>query len=275
VDVTDDVSAADAELMRRIVVDALSDDERERAAERIAESPEFALRLSAVEDELLVQYLQGTLDARWRSGVQAFLDTPHGRARVARMAALRDALLSAPQPSAAPADRAARAGTIAATPRTSSARLFWLAAAAAVGAAAIGGALYFGMRDAAPPAPTIATGPAGPDTIVTLVLPPGLTRSDRQAGNVFRIAPGARTVRLELVVAGEGFARVQAVLRRVGEAPLLESSPDVRREGGDTRIAWSVPSSILSPNDYLLTVTAESSPGVRDTIATRFFSIVE
>lgn len=266
----------DEELMRRYLLHAATAEERREVARRIAESDAFFESLSALEEQLIVQHLQGRLPAEWRDGFRAaFLDTGEGRRQVEEMRAFHEAM--APVPRSIDRTEPLPFRSVVRTPRR---RRFLVpaAAAAAVATLAVGGLLFFARGEPG----TTGSGETSvtPGTTAIFVLAPGLTRSreltrsDVPGANVFRIAPDARQVRLELSVPADDVADVQLTLRIVGGTTLsIASAPDVRRSGANIEIAWLIPVELLPPGDYLLTATAAIA-GTRETIATRFFSVV-
>lgn len=255
----------DEDLMRRYLLDLVTAEEREHV-EDWSESDENSERLEAIEYELIVQHLQGRLPEKWQPAFQsAFLDDPSGLEQVRQVAQMRRLL-----------SNAANAATPALAPTAQPRSRGMLVAAAAIICVAVAGTLLYLNRPSSPQPAAAGSNGATPSRVVTLSLIPGVSRSELQASNVFRLSTDAQSVVLTLTAESPSATDVTLTLKPVGGADLsIASTPIVRRDGSRLHIEWPLTRAQLAAGDYLLTVSAVTSTGVRDTIASRFFTIVE
>jgi hypothetical protein len=251
---------AHEDVMRRYLLSDVTPEEQAFVEDRIAESADFAEALAALEEELIVQHLQGKLPVGARARFDdAFLSSEAGRRRVEEVAAFRDlvsGLEAAPANAAAPVDAPSRGAVIPG----------WAWAIAALVVLAVGGFLLLSRPRAIAPA---AAGVSRTPVMVTLQLAPGLTRSESRNDNVFSIAAGTDLVELILDAGdGGGSASLRASLRRVSEAPLPITTTPAR--AGRT-VSLVIPATTLAPGDYILTLMT----GPQDeTVTTRQFTIL-
>lgn len=290
----------DEDLMKRFVLGDVSDAERERVEQAFQENSEYFDELCALEDELILLHLRDELPEVWTTRFRKVLEESPALAR--HVEETRALLL------AATAERAAQvvetrspAGLVEvppvagdraqppATPAPKEARRAWwgwspgefgfgLAAAAALVAAVVGWSLLRTPQSGVEPAGTAADAQfrTVPTAVATLLLVPGLNRGDLQQQNVFRVPAGTTGVELRLVVPGGHVAGMQAQLRPVGGTPLaIATEPTGTETPEGFEIRWSIPAGMMPPGDYLLSITSAVQGREPESVASRFFSIVE
>ena len=261
----------DEDLMRRFLLGEVGADERQRVEERFMTDAEYFEALCALEDEMVLSHVRGDLPPQWRRSFNAhILDSPDRRRRVEQTEELVSALRSStwhmgvsknlPKPARWPR----QAGV-------------WLAAAAGIVAVVMSGWLIRRL-----PGPDRKTSVSSETTrlesgaIATFVLAPGLTRSALGASNVFRVAPEIQQIRIELSEPLSTVRPLRAELRVVGGDPIpVPTEPAIGHNGNRVEISWTVPARLLSPGDYLLTLSTETATDEREALASRFFSVVD
>jgi hypothetical protein len=261
----------DEDLMRRFIVGDLNAVEREQIERRFFEDSAYFEAICALEDAMLLAHLRPQSPDAWQDRFAASIrESPARQRRLAEMTRLLQAV-DAASPSHAPAPPVVvRARPLRRVP------WFGLSLAAAAASVILAGVLLRWHSQVAPAQSLVETAPSQALLQATFVLLPGPTRSDGQQANTLRLLPGTRDVRLQATVDAEAPTPVHARLQLVGGETIV--LPDVttgRATAGGLEISWIVPAARLSRGDYLLTLEVEGSNGTRETIASRFFSVVE
>jgi hypothetical protein len=257
-------AATDDDLMRRFLLGQATPEERDRVEERYMRDADYFEALCALEHELIVAHLQGQLPASWRDLFESQLDaSPARRQRVEETRAFMNDLVAAAPPPALRRSRWVHRNS------------WYLASAAAILAFAIG-AWHFRApipeRAAAPARTDAASGP----TVVTLLLRPGLLRSDTAQANVLSLPRGVERILLEATFPEVTGSTPGAELHVVGGGVIpVPDPPNLRPTGEGLQLSWSVPSRLLPRGDYLLLITAKAEPAGNSIAASRFFSVVE
>lgn len=263
-----DVTVLDDELLTRYLVGDVTAEERRRVESRLEETDLFE-RLCALEEAMMLAHLRGDLPDTLRDRFAAsVLASPARRRHVDRLRELSAALEAAktdvaPTPQPAPARRR----PVVFTP------LMW--AAAAVVAVAVG--TMVARRGASGPgqAGSVPGVESAGQPIVAFELRPGLTRSELRQANVVR-RPSAGAIRLHFREAITPLTDLRATLRPVGGTQIdVGSQATIRADGSGITVEWTISARALPPGDYVLTISGASTAGVRETAASRFFSIVE
>lgn len=294
----------DEDLMKRFVLGDVSDAERERVEQAFQDSSskgsEYLDELAAVQDWLVLQFVSGELTEVWATRFrQALGESPALAREVEQTRAL--VLAATAERAAEAADTSVRARLVAVPPvvgdraqptaepfQNAGPRAwwgwspvefgFWLAAAAALIAAVVGWSLLRTPQPGVEPAGTAADAQVRtvPTAVATLLLVPGLNRGDLKQQNVFRVPAGTANLDLRLVVPGGRVAGMQVQLRPVGGTPLVITTEPTGTETPEGfEIRWSIPAGMMPPGDYLLSVTSAVQGQEPESVASRFFSIVE
>jgi hypothetical protein len=257
-------AAADDDLMRRFLLGQVTAEERDRVEERFMRDAVYFEALCALEHDLLVSHVRGELPASWRERFESQLKASAARRqRVEETRAfMHDLAAAAPGPAGRQSHWIRSRG-------------WYLASAAAILAIAIG-AWRFWAPITDPPATTVRTDGAARATVATLLLRPGLLRSDSPQVNVLRVPVGVEQIVLEAIFPEVTAPAPGAELHVVGGGPIpVPDPPHLQPTGEGLRLSWTVAAKLLPRGDYLLLVTATAEPAGRSVAASRFFSIVE
>jgi len=120
---------------------------------------------------------------------------------------------------------------------------------------------------AASPASQVLVGPG----IMSFVLTPGLIRGTAAAQRLV-VPPGARLVLLQINLRGQQYASYRAVIRTV-EGRVVWSKSELQAQAKGLLI--STPSSVLSNDDYVLTLSGISATGATEVIEDYSFSVLK
>jgi len=234
---------------RRYLLGTLAEEDAAAIEQEYFNDPDALERLTAVEDELIEDYLQNRLTtAEHDQFTRVFLAAPHRRRRVETVRRLISAA-------------AHHAGSGATT------QVRWLAAAALI--LAVTGGVWFAWKYG--PAPTVrevpgqaAISPIVPPRTLAVALSPTTVRSSSETPNLV-IPAGTEFVTFSL--GGENTERVvagRASLRTVTGSEVWQGSTTIENalpEGVIARV--SVPASRLPVDDYVLTLFRTDPAGVQ------------
>ena len=256
----------------------LSPERRESLAQRYFESAEFFKEVEAYEEDLINSYLRGDLTSRDRHRFEdRFLAIPELRARVDEARALREALQAVV---AGPSDRGEGAPVRPVWRRVFRWLSWGLAAAAALCLVWFGGTLRSRWMALSSEVTRLETELAQQRVrLESLAVDAGegfrisvgtlTSRAVRSSGgrNVVILESGTRLVRLRLVIRQDpSYAAYRASLRSaegVSEEQQLWMQdglePHIGVEGRIIEIL--LPSSVLLPGDYLLSLEGHARPG--------------
>jgi hypothetical protein len=238
--------------LRAYLLGGLQAGERQEIESRMFEDEEAYDRLLEAQYDLIDAYARDALTEDARGEVeQRLLGTPEGpdRARLARALALLERPRAGTQ--------AAALGREPVRPRA------WLAAAAALTAAALSAAVWFGFDNARlrrelaaatqpHPQPTQpaahGTPPtaSAPSVIADVVLSPGVVRSDRRSPSI-TIPREAQLVRAQLELDENGSTFTVGV-ERLGDGRIWTRTGLERREDGAV-VVW-LPAELLEAGEY-------------------------
>jgi hypothetical protein len=248
---------------RPFLLGALSEAEQERLELALLTSAASAHDLADAEDELVEDYLGGTLSAAEHASFEThFLLSPEHRQSLEAARLLRDALRQRARPTA----------------RRSPAMAVWASLlAAAIAFVALN--LYRKAEAPTVPPRAAASGPTStaaprtdPPRIAMLSLAPGRVMAQSTDARV-ALAPNTELLRLELLVEDAGLTRCRVALavRDRGEVWTSDVVEAVRMDGGAT-VTVDVPAAKLADaSDYEALVRKE--PG-REKSGTYDFTVV-
>jgi len=120
---------------------------------------------------------------------------------------------------------------------------------------------------AASPTSQVLVGPG----IMSFLLTPGLIRGTAAAQRLV-VPPGARLVLLQINLRGQRYASYRAVIRTV-EGRVVWSKSELQAQAKGLLI--STPSSVLSNDDYVLTLSGISATGATEVIEEYSFSVLK
>lgn len=236
-----------ADLLRRFLVDQVTDEERHAIEERMFQDSAFFESITALEEEMFIDAARGRLDARWVEPLAKAIDASPDRRRHYENA--RQLIAALPARRAQPWYR-------------------WAAAAVLVLATA--GAVRWALR----PGESGATAPATPTVAASFVLAPGPTRSPDDAGNRIDLTRISGDVRFVAVLNQPASSVVTARARSVGGPYLdLAEVTTVRGLSDGVEVTWQVPAALWAAGDYLIEYSAASDAGMPAIIGTRFVRI--
>ncbi|MFN7923528.1 MAG: hypothetical protein U0Q16_25735 [Bryobacteraceae bacterium] len=243
------------ETLRHFLLGVLPETEREGIEKAALDDSELLENIEALEDELILDYLQERLDSKDRSRFEAAYCAAEPRAeRVAQMRALVQAAANEERRVPPPmGERGEKRGT-----------LEWLGlfgrfrfTFAALAMVAAGGLIvWVNQKPVREGAVTTVANPAA-----TLRLPLSATRSSG-GGNVVLPAPGtAGSVRIELAPPlAETHGQLEARLGRVEAGPEEELKAEARQGGPGGMVIVEVPARVLVRGDYVLRLMAGGQP---------------
>ena len=281
----------------RYLLGELSEDEQARLEQEYFNNPETLEQLAAVEDKLIDEYVEGTLQGERRRRFEQRLSTsPERRQRVEFARQLARYAASRAAPASAPGVRRFVPGP------TSQ-----LAAAAAL-VLALGGAGWMAIelrqtrqelarvenerraladreraltaiveeqrrmvderhRQQPPDNPTPPPGsrePRPPSPVVALSLLPGLTRSQGSA-NTVRLPPTATSLRLELQLPEDPHQNYRVLVETTrGRAVWKQERAPRRDRAGTASVTVDIPARVLETGDYVAVVSAQTRGTFRD-----------
>lgn len=269
----------------------LADEERARLEDAYIGDPALFEELTALETELIDDYVRGRLSPHERVLFEVrFLSTPARRERVAFARALADTR-----------------GHAAVEPgRNASAWRRWrwrptrtwrpnLALATALAAVTLAVAASIAWWSFTPgparetTAPSAASAPGAPKTPgtlsaavsgdrplaaspVALVLVPGSLR-DPDAGAVLVLPAGAEGARIQMVYDGQGYPAYRAAIRTPEGREVWSQEDLAPTEPGARSVVIAVPARALPPGDYILTLSAGAGGARREDIADYSFRV--
>ena len=263
------------DLIRRFVLNTATPEECDLIGRRLVEDPDFIDEIGGMQDELILAHLNGRLPAEWREAFQAaFLNPVEGQRIVEEDAALRRALAAAAT-SAVAASPGRRANPLRTRAVTA------LACAAVLVLAVTAMLIYRGRSQPGTSGPSGAAAPRpadaapAPTAIATFILVPGTTRA-AGGGNALRVPAGIAEMQLRVVLPSPPFTTARFSIAPVGGRPLMiASTPEARFEADAIHLTWSVPASLLPPDDYLLSASVATAGGETEPLITTFFSVVD
>ena len=285
-----DAHADERSVLRQYLLGELPADSHKSVEETLLTDADFYQELLIVEDDLVDEYLAGTLPAGVRERFEShFLVTPARRQKLTFTSAFRKYVAAEAGESETIADEAeATAGEVGASrpvevggPRPVApsrpvvlpfyARrpaLAWALAATLL--LAVSATFWIATKNRrAPGVP--AAGIAGNVFPVELT-----TGAVRQGGETKRIAPPADTgvVRLGLELPAADHQSYQAVLKADdGRVILTRDDLRARAEGGGPSVAFDVPAELLTRGDYRVTLRGQTAPGASEDVANYSFRV--
>ena len=287
----------DPDSIRRYLLGTSAPAEQELIELRLLADRTFYDEVSAAEDELLDEYLDGRLAGRERENFDdIFLAAPERQQKLRFALALRRSAAESARPS--PADSATIAGgaesaggaarggffvRLGPAARAACAAVVVLAAAGAVLLAVLDSRQTHAPTHAAPaaderaadlsrpreaPAPPHVTQarPDGradaPAKTIAVTLTPGLTRGADDETRRVEITPDVGRVRLELLIASGDYPTYQATVRSVeGRAVCDLTGLAAESSGGAQAVFVEVPASSLAPDDYRVKLSGQRDDG--------------
>ncbi len=243
------LSPATEEQIIRYLFDEMSADERSNLEERLVREPSFFELISAVEDDLIMQYVTGSLDRRLAPRfAEIYLHSPAKRARIASAQALRQAVLdtSGQQKISRP--------TLLILAKGSRFRLSMAAAAACIALIAVLFSVWNKTRPHGVPAAEGAS-------LLSFSLEPGLQRGS--AGIQISIPAGVQEVKFKLALPRSTSEGTYQVILETPEHPGLWTGTALR---DGPAVVTTVPHHQLTAGDYTLTLRAASADANSDII---------
>lgn len=316
----------DPDSIRRYLLGTSAPAEQQLIELRLLADRTFYDEVSAAEDELLDEYLDGSLAGRERESFDdIFLAAPERRQKLKFALALRRRAAESAGPSsadsaaisegaAAATGGAAAGGAVAGGAVAGGAARGGFfgrlspagrAACAAIMVLAAAGAVLLAVRDSwqshaptpatpaaderaadssptreRPAAPVPSTRPDGraegaPAKTVAVTLAPGLTRGADDETRRVEITPDVGRVRLELLIASDGYPTYQATVRSVeGRAVCDLTGLAAESSGGAQAVFVEVPASSLAPDDYRVRLSGlRESGGDPEPLDSYFFRV--
>jgi ferric-dicitrate binding protein FerR (iron transport regulator) len=242
-----EIDTRDETLLKRFLVRDVTADERRAVEDSYMTDDARYEELRALEDELYVDYLRGTLPSELHERLATIIEeSPLRQRRLAEVRQLLQALPAAPSV----------ATVVSPVPTRRSRRMLLTLSAAAVvsvGAGIVLRRLWF--------APAVA--PAGhaldvrrPSDVVFDLQP--VTRTTTDAVNIFSLPEGTDSVTLTFTVSLELHGRGAFSLRRGDDVVVVPTRPVVNTGNGHTSVRWRIPAGLLPAGDYVLTVTGDT-----------------
>jgi hypothetical protein len=229
------------EAIVRYLLAELSEEDRARMEERLAQEPSFFDVVESVEDELIMQFVRGDLDSHKLSRFnEVYMNDPAKRARVESACAWRQAAREVA------GGRGALNGNLG--------RLCLAAMATATAVIAIG-MLWSSLRKPpAQPQPKVVRPSqfTAETPYASFLLEPGLTRSS--GGTQIKVPAGISEVHFELVAADSSAHKTYIAVLGTPERPAAWTGPVSPKDAGFLAV---VPAQVLRPGDYTLEVQGE------------------
>jgi hypothetical protein len=260
----------DEDLMERFLLGTATEEERDHLEERFLVDHGCFEALCAMEDEIILAHLRQELPADLEQQFRtAVLAAPARRRRVEEMRAL------------------VAAAEAVATPwwkRLSPS--FTLVAAAAIAILVVTVSLVVARRPRPPTAAQPSPSPGAARTastqsanVATLFLWPGVRALGPQPNertNQVRIEPGAKQLRLRLIVTAEPGTRITAMLHPAPDHTVtlaVPSDPVVRETRDGLDVTWEIPVSVLQPGSYDLTIKGQTDSTASEDLTSRSFTV--
>jgi hypothetical protein len=258
-------------VLRQYVLGRVSESDRDAVELELLSDRRTQEELASVHDELIEEYLEGTLSAGERTQFeQHFLSSPEHRREVEAAQILKAGLLARTPQTTAPA-----------APRPAMGLPLWLRLAAGLGIVAVG-AFWFAQRAKAPAGSVASAPPATstsvpgmppsppssepplpasaqtqePPRVASLVLAPGRLMGGAATATT-KLAGATKALRLELLVEDPRLRRYR-VLVTTSDAREVWKQDDVKAqtsEGGAT-VAVEIPADRLSAGAYEVALVA-------------------
>lgn len=244
----------------RYLLDEVSPQERASLEEELVRDSSLFDLISAVEDDLIMQYVNRKLDAALLPRfTEVYLHSPSKLARVESARALQLAVReTAAETSGAQKSKGSILSFFAKAPRPRLA----LAASAALVVIAISWSIWKIV-------PASRTHPPERVSLISFSLEPGLQRSN--SGIQITVPPHATEIQFELVLPNATTDNKYSVVLDTPEQPDLWSG-EVLRKGKD--LITSVPASKLGAGDYTLRLRAYGAGNTWEDIAIYYFRVV-
>ena len=257
----------DDDLLRRYLVGSLGEEEAERLDELSVTDDEVALRLRAVENDLVDSYARGELSGEMlRRFESAYLSSPQRREKVqiAKALASRESVAAASHVSAFSSPHMTR----------------W-AIAASIIAVTAAGYLLFEPRQGNQQVPNeIAVGtmtpqresaPSPPLKSVSFTLP-APTRG-AAAPRTLTIPPDTQQVTLQLQLESNDFSRYHGALRNLRTQEIIWTSDPATAASDRPSVSIAVPAGQLKQENYSLELSGLPENGTAELIASYAFRI--
>lgn len=261
-------------VLRQYLLGELPADSHQSVDETLLTDDDFYQELLIAEDDLVDEYLAGSLPAGARERFEShFLVTPARRQKLTFASAFRKyvaAEAEAAQPFAAADTGPAPPQRLASPPSFYARRPLLTLALAATLLLAASATFWIAKRDGrAPGVP--ATGVAGNVFQVELT-----TGAVRQGGGIKRIAPpaDASVVRLGLELPAADHRSYQAVLKTDdGRVLMTRDDLQARAAGGGPSVTFDVPAELLTRGDYRVGLRGLTAPGAFEDVANYSFRV--
>lgn len=268
--------------IRRYLLGRLDDAGRERFEERFVKDAEFRETALIVEEELIDDYLAGLLPADERARFDAhYLIGPRQRQELTMARAIREYALESPE--VLPSD----------APKATGRKLLdlltgrgWLPAVVVAGmlvVAVLGSWVWWGSRwqenepqlvNAAAIA-RLNKPPYGAEPALSVPLTGFHNRAGGQ-GQKFSVPAGIEIVQLQLALPATPYQSYQATLR-VADGGELFTIGDLgaQQTGAGRLLNLRLPAPILTPRDYVLSVSGRTAAGGDESVADYYFRVLK
>ena len=265
-------------VLRQYLLGELPTDSQQSVEETLLTDDDFYQELLIVEDDLVDEYLAGTLPAGARERFEGhFLLTPARRQKLAFSSAFRkyvadEAEASQPFESDAEAARPVEPDGPRLTPGRGAPSFFarrpvlsWALAATLL--LAVSTTVWIATRDGRAPAAPAAN-------VFQIRLTTGAVR---QGGEMTRVAPpaDAGVLRLSLELPAAEHRSYQAALKSDdGRVLLTRDDLQAQAAGGDPSVNFDVPAELLTRGDYRVALRGRTAEGAAEDVANYSFRLV-
>lgn len=266
----------DHDIIKDYLLGLMPGDDQSEVEVRLLTDRDFYEELSIVEDELIDQYLGGTLSVSDRQSFESHFVSSSERQQKIRFAKALRKYVSVTADESQP-DRAedeillepAETATPLPLPRPfvvpSSRSWMSYAVAAAILVAVAGGALLL-LR--------YRQGPVSNGRVLAIELTPAPATRDGSEVKQFSLAPDVGSVRLQLDLPKNEFQSYEAALRDSSSRTVL-TAKNLKPQtiNSFAAVMWDVNAELLSPGDYRIQLSGTTPDGRPESVATFSFTI--